>query len=146
MLDQSTRTLKTYRLIALVVWTAIMGLLLIWNLAHIRESTLDLARIQAQALFDRDVIYRRWNAQFGGVYVPVSEHSQPNPYLADWPARDKETTDGIALTLINPAYMTRQAHELAAEESGALGHITSLNPIRPENAADDWETAALQAP
>ena len=24
-------------------------------------------------------------------------------------------------------------------------HITSLNPVRPENAADEWETAALKA-
>jgi len=36
-------------------------------------------------------------------------------------------------------------HELAVEEYGVRGHITSLNPIRPENAPDPWETGALQA-
>ena len=32
--------------------------------------------------------------------------------------------------------MTRQVHELGASESGVIGHITSLKPIRPANAAD----------
>lgn len=41
--------------------------------------------------------------------------------------------------------MTRQVHEISATESGVLGHITSLRPIRAENAPDPWETKALQA-
>ncbi|MHC4326296.1 MAG: c-type heme family protein, partial [Planctomycetota bacterium] len=41
--------------------------------------------------------------------------------------------------------MTRQVHELGLEQYGSRGHITSLNPIRPANAADEWETKALQA-
>jgi PAS domain-containing protein len=49
------------------------------------------------------------------------------------------------LTLINPAYMTRQVLELGAQTNGIQGHITSLKPIRPENAPDPWETAALEA-
>jgi diguanylate cyclase (GGDEF)-like protein/PAS domain S-box-containing protein len=39
--------------------------------------------------------------------------------------------------------MTRQVHELAAEGKGVLGHITSLKPLRPENAPDAWERRAL---
>ena len=39
--------------------------------------------------------------------------------------------------------MTRQLHELGSEEYGMKSHITSLNPIRPENKADEWETEAL---
>ncbi len=40
--------------------------------------------------------------------------------------------------------MTRQVHELAEQQYGVRGHITSLNPIRPENAPGPWETEALQ--
>ena len=47
--------------------------------------------------------------------------------------------------MVNPAYMTRQVHELGQEVHGARGHITSLNPIRPANAPDPWETRALRA-
>ena len=46
---------------------------------------------------------------------------------------------------MNPAYMTRQVFELAQKEEDVQGHITSLNPIRPANAPDPWETHALEA-
>jgi hypothetical protein len=74
----------------------------------------------------------------------MSEHTPPNPYL-DVPERDLTTPAGRALTLINPAYMTRQVHELEATTHGMCGHITSLNPLRPANAPDDWERQALHA-
>ena len=49
------------------------------------------------------------------------------------------------LTKVNPAYMTRQLSELAKEYRGARIHITSLHPIRPENAPLPWERDALRA-
>ena len=41
--------------------------------------------------------------------------------------------------------MTRMVHELGRATNGTVGHITSLNPIRPENVPDPWEVEALQA-
>jgi hypothetical protein len=41
--------------------------------------------------------------------------------------------------------MTRQVHELGALESGVIGHITSLQPLRPANAPDPWEARALRS-
>lgn len=103
-----------------------------------------MAELQARVAHKKDVIYRRWNAEHGGVYVPVSEKTMPNPYLE---VSDREITipSGRLLTLVNPAYMTRQVHELGEQAYGVHGHITSLNPIRPENAPDSWETKALKA-
>ncbi len=95
-------------------------------------------------VFEKDVIYRRWNADHGGVYVPVTQKTKPNPYLDDL-ERDIITPLGKKLTKVNPAYMTRQVHELALKSNGVRGHITSLNPIRPANAPDPWETQALKA-
>jgi len=108
-----------------------------------KTGTFDAARIEARTAFEKDVIYRRWNAEHGGVYAPVNEKTQPNPYL-DVPERDIITPLGKKLTKINPAYMTRQAHEIAMQAYGAKGHITSLNPIRPANTPDFWETQALK--
>jgi len=122
-----------------------MAASLVWNVIQVKQNTLEAARIQARAAFEKDVIYRRWNAGHGGVYVPVSEETQPNPYLINIPERDITMPSGRQLTLMNPAFMTRQVHELAEEEYGVRGHITSLNPIRPENASDPWETEALRA-
>jgi signal transduction histidine kinase len=113
-------------------------------MATVRQNTLEAARIQAQVAFEKDVIYRRWNTGHGGVYVPVTKEVQPNLYLSDIPERDITTPSGRLLTLINPAYMTRQVHELAAADNDIRGHITSLKPIRPENTPDAWETEALR--
>ena len=128
-----------------VVWTIVVAASLVWNVAQMKHETLEAARIQARVAYEKDVTYRRWNAGHGGVYVPVTEATQPNPYLSDVPERDITTPSGKLLTLMNPAYMTRQVHELSEKEYGVRGHITSLNPIRPENAPDPWEAEALQA-
>lgn len=104
-----------------------------------------LALNEARISYDKDILYRRWAAMHGGVYAPVTEKTQPNPDLAHIPERDITTPSGKKLTLVNPAYMTRQIYELARQSEGVLGHITSLNPIRAENAPDPWETRALQA-
>ncbi len=134
---------QRYAWVLAIVWTVIVVTSLVWNVVQVRSNTLEAAHIQARTAFDKDVIYRRWNAGHGGVYVPITEKAQPNPYL-DVPERDIIMPSGKMYTLINPAYMTRQVHELVEDETGVYGHITSLNPIRPENAADTWETQALQ--
>ncbi len=126
----------------MILWTVIIATSLVWNTKQEDLHTIDAAKIQARALFTKDVIYRRWNAIRGGVYVPVDEDNQPNPYL-DIPDRDVFTTDGVFLTKINPAYMTRQAYKLAKRDFNIYGHITSLKPINPGNIADEWETEAL---
>ena len=126
------------------LWSILIGLSLAWNLRTVKSGILEAARIEARAVFEKDVIYRRWNAGYGGVYALVTEVTQPNPYL-DVPERDITTPLGKKLTKINPAYMTRQVHELALKTYGVRGHITSLNPIRPANTPDPWETRALKA-
>ncbi len=126
------------------LWSILIGLSLVWNLRTVKSGILEAARIEARTAFEKDIVYRRWNADYGGVYAPVTEGTQPNPYL-DVSERDITTSLGKKLTLINPAYMTRQVHELALEAYGVRGHITSLNPIRPANAPDPWEIRALKA-
>lgn len=103
-----------------------------------------IAYKQAEMFFEHVVLMRQWNSRHGGLYAPVTEYNQPNPYL-NVPNRDIVTPDGKLLTLINPAYMTRQLAEMELRQSGILFHITSLEPIRPENKADTWEAEALKA-
>jgi PAS domain S-box-containing protein len=142
--SQSTTRIQHYILTLAVVWTGIVVASAAWALYSSHQSALNAALIEAQASFNKDLVYRRWAAIQGGVYVPITDHTPPNPYLVV-PDREVTLTDGRVLTLVNPAYMTRQVHELAQDQYGARGHITSLNPIRPENAPDDWEADALRA-
>ncbi len=136
-------SLRRYLVAAAVLWTGAMAGSLAWNLHHSHHAITDLAVVEARATFQKDLVYRQWNANQGGVYVEASDRTPPNPWLEGIPGRDLLTTDGRHLTLVNPAYMTRQVHELAAQEYGNRGHITSLRPLRPENGPDPWEAAAL---
>jgi hypothetical protein len=133
-----------YLLAVVVIWTAGTLASLWWNIYQLKQSILRAARTSAEISYNKDVIYRRWVANQGGVYVPVSEATPPNPYLKV-PHRDIKTPEGLSLTLIKPAYMTRQVNELTMEMHNFQGHITSLNPIRPENYPDSWEREALKS-
>ena len=126
------------------LWTLLLLGLGAWR-SHSDWSALkSAARNLAEESYRKDILYRRWATLHGGVYAPATEQTPPNPYLAV-PERDIVTPSGKALTLINPAYMTRQVHELVAEAFGVRAHLTSLNPIRPGNAPDEWERQALLA-
>jgi two-component system NtrC family sensor kinase len=120
--------------------TAATSLALNLRAAARRHEQVALAT--GRAIFQQVVLTRRWNAGHGGVYVPVTPATQPNPYLED-PARDLVATDGTRLTKINPAFMTRLISEYLEREKGTRLHITSLRPIRPDNRPDDWERDAL---
>jgi PAS domain S-box-containing protein len=141
--DNSNGNLRRHTLILSVLWTVVLVASMAWNLVQIRKDSQEQARIRAREALNKDVLYRMWNAGHGGVYVPVTDKAIPNPYLKT-PDRDLVTTSGLRLTLINPAYMTRQVHEIQEKLHGLKGHITSLNPIRPENAPDSWEIQALK--
>jgi len=137
--------LKHFKWILIGAWTLVAAASLGWNLAQHREEAFNIARHVALTNYERDVLYRRWAALHRGVYVPVSPDTPPNPYLVHEPERDIITPAGRRLTLMNPAYMTRQVYALAKQEGLPWGHLTSLDPIRPQNAPDPWEKKALQA-
>ncbi len=143
MANSGSANLKKYLLTLVLIWTVGIIASLGWNIYQLRQSILRVARTSAEISYNKDLIYRRWVSNQGGVYVPVSEMTPANPYLKV-PNRDIMTSDGLSLTLVNPAYMTRQVNELAMEMNDFQGHITSLNPIRPENRPDPWETEALK--
>jgi len=126
-------------------WTIIIAGLLIWGYKSIYDETLFLAKKEAYKGYEKDVIMRAWAASHGGVYVPISEHTQPNPYLSHIPERDIVTPSGKKLTLMNPAFITRETHEIYYKRLKVRSHITSLRPVRKANAPDKWETEALQS-
>ncbi len=126
------------------IWIVLISFSYIRNTYTFKENILMLALNEARTNFNKDVLYRKWSAQEGGVYVKTSERIRPNPYLKV-PNRDIKTENGDELTLVNPAYMTRLVHELEEKENGVTAHITSLNPIRKENQPDAWEIKALNS-
>lgn len=126
----------------LFFWLIIVSSSLFWNLNTVQKGMERTLLNIGRSFFNEIETTRLWNARHGGVYVPITDQTQPNPYL-DIHNRDVTTTNGIALTKINPAYMTRQISEISRLESNIQYHITSLKPIRPANKADGWESASL---
>lgn len=142
-----SRKIRLFTWILISGWTLLICASVLWDFYAEQKVLHKIALAEAIALIERDALYRHWGASHGGVYAPVTPKSPPNPYLSNIPERDISTPSGKQLTLINPAYMTRQVNELAKEGSLFVGlaHITSLKPLRPENAPDPWEEVALRA-
>ncbi len=134
-----------YGLVLGIVWTGVIIFSLIWNISQQKKQTIEIALNEAKTVYEKDYLYYRWAVGHHGVFVPITEKTKPNPYLSHLPEHEITSTSGQSLTLINPEYMIRQVYEMQTKQHGTLGHITSLDPIRPGNVADPWETEALVA-
>jgi len=124
-----------------VLWTIIILYSIFRETSQIDNEVYNIALQHARANFETNIRYRLWVTIHGGVYVPISDIVTPNPYQKV-KNRDVETKNGLKLTLVNPAYMTRMVYELSKTDQ-ATSHLTSLRPIRPGNKADEWERKAL---
>ncbi|MCI5223033.1 MAG: hypothetical protein D3924_10250, partial [Candidatus Electrothrix sp. AR4] len=59
-----------------LVWLATATFSFSWNMHRIKQSMLETAQAHARSSFKKDIIYRRWNAMHGGVYVPVTQNTK----------------------------------------------------------------------
>lgn len=126
--------------ISLIVVIFLMGIFITFAVRTeqlLSEQYLSTAR----AHFKNIVLTRRWNAEHGGVYVKKSPDNPSNPYLEN---PDITGVDGTVYTMKNPALMTREISEYARDSGDFFYHITSLTPLNPDNAPDDFEKAALK--
>ncbi|MBI2307607.1 MAG: diguanylate cyclase [Rhodocyclales bacterium] len=135
--------LKYFWLIPLVFWGVVVGASFRWNWHQLDQQVFETAANHGRDIFRMVEAMRLWNSLHGGLYVVQSEMTPPNPYL-DVPERDPVTTSGKKLTMVNPAYMTRQMSGTILEQTGIRVRITSLKPINPGNQADPWEASALR--
>ena len=92
--------MKKQIIIVMLFWLFAIVASLGLNIRDDKREYENLAIESARALFKQIVIDRSWNAGHGGVYVPVTEDTQPNPYL-EGPLRDITTLEGLTLTKIN---------------------------------------------
>lgn len=145
--NDQPRIIVQYAGFLAVLWTLFIGFSCFWDVRSAKNALNTIATAEARTAIERDILFRRWGSSHGGVYVPVTGATPPNPHLSHVPERDISTPSGRKLTLLNPAYMVRQVYELAKESDPyiGLGHLTSLNPVRPENKPDPWEETALRA-
>ncbi len=125
---------------------ALTGLVVIssaWDIENLERQATNMATEEARANWNKDQAFRRWATLRGGVYVKPDEGTPPNPYLAHLPRRDVETTDGVKLTLMNPAYMMNQIAREYESLHGVRGKITGRILLNSSSKPDSWELHAL---
>lgn len=108
---------------------------------------------QAQSLYNQVTLARHWNASYGGVYVRKLPGVETNPFLyqvgpgGGRPSNvipEIQDKHGNVYTLKNPATMGRELSELAEKYSDVRFRLTSLLPVNPANAPDDFEQRSLK--
>jgi hypothetical protein len=136
------RTFRWQIAVLIVVYTIV-----VYGALYLQTQRMlqDQLRVQGASYFDLVKQTRAWNSGYGGVWVLKTHGVETNEYLEQIgiPA-DILTESGTELTLRNPAAMTIEISELTEEESGVSFHLTSDEPINPENAPDSWESSSLQ--
>lgn len=136
---------KNFKLIVMSLWLFTLAIFAFWLEVNSRLEERQRALNTANAFFQEILTTRKWNASHNGVYVPITAKTPPNQYL---PLQDRDIVadNGLKLTKINPAYMTRQIAELAKENLQNIQfHITSLKPVNPINKPTDLEKKWLKS-
>ncbi|MBF0247411.1 MAG: DUF3365 domain-containing protein [Alphaproteobacteria bacterium] len=129
----------------LAVWTLTVFVSFAASSYREYNGMMESARIEARAHFNEIVNMRHWAATLGGLYAPITRHTQPNPFLEGRvEERDLTTPMGKKLTLLNPAYITRLLSTNLVLDYGVRGRLISADPVWEDNRADDWEAAAIK--
>ncbi len=111
---------------------------------HIKDSEQFIKNTimqEAISYFNNIFITKKWNSNYGGVYVKQTGPLKPNRYLED---NHTFTKEGKLLIKITPSWMTRELSELSNKENKHYFKLTSLKPINPLNAPDTFEQKALE--
>ena len=112
-------------LILIYVGTLFFFLLLgFYEWRQIGRYVESLALERGRVLFSLIELTRDWNALHGGVYVPVTPATQPNPYLQDDPTRDVNASDDNTVILYDDA--GRHSLPRAAKAEVAQGIVEHL--------------------
>lgn len=146
-ISSSTKYVKKYFIIivlfiALVIFS-VFSVFTFKSAQLIREQMAS----QAKSLFNGIMVTRLWIASHGGVYVPYVESEAKRSYLKDIYGVSSivSTVDGQKLLLKTPATAIREISDLANMSGSLKFKITSLSPINPQNAPDDFERKALES-
>lgn len=116
------------------------GFLLYQTSSLQNELVMGQARQQARILYKQIILTRQWVSDHQGLFLVKTDGVSENPYLHESMIR---TDDGTVFVKRNPAMVTRELSEYAAQSGFCWFRITSLKPVNPANAPDDFERDAL---
>lgn len=133
-----------YGISAVVLLTVLILISSFLDVKKLDSQVISLATAEARTNWNKDQAIRRWATRHGGIYVKPDERTPPNPYLAHLPNRDIKTSEGLTLTLMNPAYIMSQMTKEFDALYGIKGKITGQILLNPANKPDSWELKSLK--
>lgn len=104
------------------------------------ELVVEQATHQAEMLFHQIRLTRQWVADHNGLFFVKGPGVEQNPFLEEGQILDAR---GNWLVKRNPAMVTRELSAYAAREGMGQFNVTSLQPVNPANAPDDFERRSL---
>ncbi|MDR2642895.1 MAG: response regulator [Planctomycetaceae bacterium] len=86
-------------------------------------------------------VYNQWFFDMGGIYT---QDAVPSQFL-DLPQEEITTSNGEKLYLVDGVTLIRNTNKIPKmKASGVSFKLTCIDPVNPENTADNWETAAIK--
>lgn len=134
--------MKKYARVITAFWLLTVATSFAWGMHTHSKQTQNNAIKIGRAFFKLITITRAWNASHGGVFVPTTPTSQPNPYLPP-ELKTLLCANNKQLTLINPAIMTANLSRMSSKTEGISFRLVANAPINPDNKANQWESSAL---
>lgn len=140
----SLQRLKHFLWAVYTLWLLLILLLTVWHIWHDLEEIDTLVKREANIRLQTANHVRKWIVQFGGVYTPVNDVHQPNPYIPEHAGRDVKTADGRLLTISNSIAALNAIMGKDNRVVGAFIRFTGDAPLKPGNEPDQWESMALE--
>jgi signal transduction histidine kinase/CheY-like chemotaxis protein len=136
------RVIRLFYILFSVFLTFFVFFFIFNNIISMKKRAFANALAAARVAIKKDTAYGEWNSAVGGIYIPADSNIEPDPFIPS----DKRSilSGGKRYLLINPSYMVRLVGNTAAEDREFFNVRTvDVDPIRPENKADEWERSAL---
>lgn len=144
MIASRTNSLRLGAVVLILLWSIGVVTSLMWGIHSRKEVTIEEAQREVRAYLNKDVLFRDWVADHGGIYIPSDGKTEVDPILSETPDGTITTPGGKKLTWASHAFVTSRLHKRSEDQLKVYGHIVSLNPILPENTPDQWERHALE--
>lgn len=121
--------------------------LLFYNFGKQEDEFLRLQVVrEARSHFKEINLTRQWVRRHRGIYVPKTDRTQVNPYLAQIPGLTTtiKDTSGTEYVLHTQSTLTKELSEMASLMGVPSFHLVGVNPLNPANRPNDEELKALE--
>ncbi|WP_457575300.1 c-type heme family protein, partial [Desulfomarina sp.] len=129
-------------ILACGLYSFFLGLCFYFDTVQEKKTTMEVARNRALTVYKKDLAFRSWAVEHGGVYIVQDGVDSPHRHLKTTPEREFLTPSGKKLVLVNPASILQQVSENFNRLNKGNNQLPSLKIIDGNTTTDGWESEA----